>query len=174
MATPKIFRNHFPSFVGGYKNQKKNTSQDPSPHPQPCLRTTPTTEIRQTIIESDHQRQGPQLPPILDYFSISVIEHMLQRWDPATHATIELLMTPPSHQLICFSLYISHVIVNLVFSFFFFACLVFLLWICWIWILFFPGFCELKVNFLLRVFFFSFPKWVKHLKMFNIFRNIMK
>ena len=123
LATPKIFRNHFPSFVGGYKNQKKkkkNTSQAPSPHPQPRLRTNPTTKFGQTTIESDYQRWVPQLPPFLDYFSISLIEPMLQWWDPPTHATIELLMTPPSHQLICFSLYISHVIVNLVFSFFFF------------------------------------------------------
>ena len=102
------------------KKKKKNTSQAPSPHPQPRLRTNPTTKFGQTTIESDYQRWVPQLPPFLDYFSISLIEPMLQWWDPPTHATIELLMTPPSHQLICFSLYISHVIVNLVFSFFFF------------------------------------------------------
>ena len=119
------------------------------------------------MIESDHQRRGPQLPPILDYFSISLIEPMLQQWDPATHATIELLMTPPSHQLICFSLYISHLIVNLVFSFFFFACLVFLVWICWL-LIFFSRFCELMVNFLLRVSFF-FSKLVKHFKI-NLLR----
>ena len=124
LATLKIFRNHCPSFVVGYKNQKKKKKTHPkplSPHPQPCLRTNPTTEFGQTMIESDYQRRVPQLPPFLDYFSISLIEPMLQRWDPAMHATIELLMTPPSHQLIFFSLYISHVIVNLVFSFFFFC-----------------------------------------------------
>ena len=161
LATPKIFRNHFPSFVGGYKNQKKkkkNTSQAPSPHPQPRLRTNPTTKFGQTTIESDYQRWVPQLPPFLDYFSISLIEPMLQWWDPPTHATIELLMTPPSHQLICFSLYISHVIVNLVFSFFFFlfffACLEFFVWICWLWI-FFSRILWVNSE-------FFFPKWVKH------------
>ena len=139
------------------KKKKKNTSQAPSPHPQPRLRTNPTTKFGQTTIESDYQRWVPQLPPFLDYFSISLIEPMLQWWDPPTHATIELLMTPPSHQLICFSLYISHVIVNLVFSFFFFlfffACLEFFVWICWLWI-FFSRILWVNSE-------FFFPKWVK-------------
>lgn len=154
------------------KTKKKKKTHPKPPHPtlmQPRLRTNPTTEFGKTMIESDRQRRVPQLPPFLDYFSISLIEWpMLQRWDPATHATIELLMTPPSHQLICFSLYnISHVIVNLVFSFFFFfSYLVFLLWICWLCIFFFR---ILWVNgeFFVEGFFLSFfPKWVKHLKMF--------
>ena len=178
LATLKIFRNHCPSFVVGYKNQKKKkkkTHPKPlSPHPQPRLRTNPTTEFEQTMIESDYQRRVPQLPPFLDYFSISLIkpmlqrlppfldyfsisliEPMLQRWDPAMHATIELLMTPPSHQLICFSLYISHVIVNLVFSFFFFC--MFSIFIVDL----------LVMDFFFRILwvngeFFFFPKWVKH------------
>ena len=62
------------------KTKKKKTHPKPlSPHPQPCLRTNPTTEFGQTMIESDYQRRVPQLPPFLDYFSISLInEPMLQ------------------------------------------------------------------------------------------------
>ena len=47
LATPKIFRNHFPSFVVGYKNQKKkNTSQAPLTPPSTMPKNQPHHWVR--------------------------------------------------------------------------------------------------------------------------------
>ena len=158
LATLKIFRNHCPSFVVGYKNQKKKTQPKPlTPHPQPCLRTNPTTEFGQTMIESDYQRRVPQLPPFLDYFSISLINEPMLQNDETQPCMRRLncwwhrLLTNWYFFLSIFLMWSS--IWCSLFSFF--ACLVFLLWICWLWIFFF------RILWVNGEFFF-FPKWVKH------------